>query len=302
MTKLVVTVCWRRGSVTGQLYLLDLSKKKVLDFICPDPPEPHGGTGGFRGCFVRDGKAFVLDTSSLRVFDVEHGRLDYLQGYDSPHVGLTEVLPNDDGSFWCGTIGSAGVARMALPDSGQQLQELEFWEAWDPVLEVSEKPETDQLHINGVARIEKQMWTFPAYRGRIVRFRPAPPRVMSTVNAPYGHSLKNTPRGTLLLLDTKASEVIHLAPDGNGGHGEVLEKVAIKVPSPPTVTDETTGRTATSGYLRGCCVIDEKMAIVGAAPAQLMVVDYVNGRVIDRWEFGHGDVGESVYAITGAGE
>jgi len=306
MTKLVVTVCWRVSGVIGHLHLLDLGKKKVLDSIRRAPKEnlseAPGGKGGFRGCFVRSGKAFVLDTDSLRIFDVEHGRLDYLQGFDSPHNGLTEILPNDDGSFWCGTIGGAGVARMALPDSGQKLKELEFWEAWGPILGHAKKPDQDAFHINGVARVGEKMWTFPAYCGCVVRFQPDPPCVMSTVRAINGHSLKSTPRGTLLLLDTKESEVLHIAPDGNDGHGEVLGKVPIEVPSPPTLKHKSSGSTATAGYLRGCHVVDEQLAIVGAAPAQLIVVDYVNCKVLDRWEFGHGDVRESVYAITGVGD
>lgn len=114
MTQIVLSIDWRTaadGWPGGQLYLLDLERHKVLDHFKQIKPQSlcdPGGWTGFRGVFCRNGRAYVADADSIRVFDVRRGQLAFQQAWTTRrYYDIHDIWPGP-GNSWC--------ARTAPPE------------------------------------------------------------------------------------------------------------------------------------------------------------------------------------------
>ncbi|MFH1571327.1 MAG: hypothetical protein ABIL09_25280 [Gemmatimonadota bacterium] len=310
MTKLVLTIDWRTAAAGwpgGQLYLLDLEGHRVLDhYVGPLKPASllqPGGWTGFRGVFCRGGQAYVADADSIRVFDLKGDRFRLVEGWTCRRwYDIHDTwpgAPDEEGreTWWITSTSSDEVVRVRK-HGGHLLAGVEVWDAYlDPAVRNPETGQTgrrsDLHHINSVCVQGDQRWALAHRGGGVIRFAPGPTWI-HPVRVHGGHSLRLTPQGGVLVLDTRVEKVLLLDPRGSDKPVRTMDCGAKRLA--PKVNPNT-GKRADSGWLRGCVVLDGQRAVVGTSPAQLFVVNYRTGAVEDYWQIDEKDVRASTFGL-----
>lgn len=305
MTRLVLTIDWRTAAAGwpgGQLYLLDLERHEVLHhYVGPLKPAAltqPGGWTGFRGVFCRNGQAWVADADSFRVFDLAGDRFRLAEAWTARRwYDIHDTWPDADGKTWWATSTSSDEVVRFRKHGAHLLATEEIWDAYlDPAVVNPDTGMTgrrnDLHHINSVCIHGEQRWALAHRGGKVIRFAPGPTWVHP--HPVYGgHSLRITPTGGVLVLDTKAEKVFLLDPRG----GPPVRSIDCGAKRLAPKINPNTGKRADSGWLRGCCVLDGQHAVVATSPAQLFVVNYRTGKVEDYWWIDKKDVRASTFGL-----
>jgi len=306
----VVSIDWRlaaAGWPGGQLYLLDLDRfgepGGVLDHFVgdlePDSLLGPGGWTGFRGVlFDGPGAVVVADADALRRFTLEGNRLRFDKAWTTRRFyDIHDIFPDPKGRGWWLSATDSDECVLVRPWRGRFL--LEHIEVWEALRERAllpdrnqQPPGHDRWHINSVAfGPDGSRWALLHTSGRIVRFGPGPVRVLDH-RCNGGHSIRVAPGGEVIVLHTGAEAVAVL-----NQAGKVLRRVECSGYVAGERIDPRTGKKAVSGWLRGCCVLDERLLLCGTSPAQLFLVDYQAGRVEGVWQLDD-DVRASTFGIA----
>lgn len=313
--KVIVSIDWRTAAAGwpgGQLYLLDLSTHTVLDhYVGPLVPTNHlqtpGGWTGFRGVFHRGGYAYVADEAAIRVFRVAGDRLRFSRAWTTRRFyDIHDIYPAEDGEGWWLSVTNTDEVVKVWPYAGNPflLNRGEGWGATvDPQFVAFDNAQRvanrtgprrvhDNFHINSVVEQGDQLWTYSHVVGCPIRIRPGPTYI-HPLRVRCGHSIRMTPKGDLMLLNTTAEELLVVPPDD--------PRPRVRVKCGAARLDErinpNTGKAAKSGWLRGLAVLDEQMCVCGTSPAQLFVVNYRTGVVEDYWQLDREDVRASTFGI-----
>jgi hypothetical protein len=316
MTQILVTVDWRTASPDGwpggQLYLADLESHKILDHhtgkLEPNDLQDPGGWSGFRGAAWDGQTLYVADMWCIRRFSILQGttdfQLSYLDGwYTGPHFDVHGIcLEAGKEGIWVTTTASDAVARLTF-DYWPFCTTAEHWNAREDrnFLEQARRLKCpmdqlhDRFHINAVATGPgpngSELWVL-SHRGILTRVRPDPTS-MFIKEAKAGHSLRLIGHNQMAFLDTKREHFV-LADRTTG---QVIRTVDCGAARVEPKVNPNSGKVAKGGWLRGLDIIDERYAVCGTSPAQLFVVDYRVGKVVDHWQLTK-DVRQSTFELT----
>lgn len=313
--KIAVTIDWRTAAAAmspkidvnempaftgwpgGQLYLLDLNTHTVLDHhvgkLYPESIMKKGGWSGFRGAAWDGEYLYVADMNSIRRFDINNDSFEMIDGWHAgEHYDIHGICASTNKRIWISSTGFDTIARLSFP-KWPFAKSSDEWSAYGSLFFKDTRARGhfgDRYHINSVSEYKDELWAL-SHSGIVIKIKPDH-KIYNILQAKGGHSLTIINDDLMVFLDTPNEHFVLCRKNGivirtiDCGAQVVEERIC-----------PNTGKKAKGGWLRGIAILDDRHAVCGTSPAQLFVVDYRSGKVVDHWKLTD-DVRASTFEIV----
>ncbi|MDH3491538.1 MAG: hypothetical protein OEM20_05980 [Gammaproteobacteria bacterium] len=268
-----------RGSVQGQshggVFLIDPASRsvdQVLDWNTADIDwAGRGWDRGLRGVAFYGGEVYIAASDELFVFDQ---RFQKLRSYRSRYLKHCHEIAVYENILYLTSTGFDSILAFNLDEErfiwGMQVSEADgTWQGqrFDPQSNAGPRPQ-NLFHINNVV-CDSQRFTFSGLRTHGIVAMGSEMRLRLTVELPAGvHNARLVDDG-VLFNDTAAKYLRFVTRDGAEKH--------FPFPSYDPAEIEFAGiddsKTASQGFGRGLCLINDRLVAAGSSPSTVSVFD-----------------------------